>query len=354
MSGKLVNGPLFARVSTGNHEVSRRAPPADGKRTLLGVDENGLGPLLGPLVVTAARARATEAGAAFAAKKARGARKTRLGDSKGLVAFGESALGEAWARALARRDGADPASPEELFRRLSVRSHDELRAPCPRAHRDLCFRDGDVFQADEDLVRTCTKDIEALAKKGLELSSVRTVVVCNRRLNEAAARGISRFQVDLEAMEDLVLDAHEAAREPVMATLGRVGGYTFYSDKFRRLAAYPFETVAEAPRASTYDFGPLGELSFAQDADASHLLVGLASLVGKWVRDVATARITSYLRAHDATLPDASGYHDPVTRRFVEGTKALRVRLRVEDACFLRTSTKSPPSGAPKGRGAKT
>ena len=87
MSGKLVNGPLFARVSTGNHEVSRRAPPADGKRTLLGVDENGLGPLLGPLVVTAARARATESGASFAAKKARGARKTRLGDSKGLVAF---------------------------------------------------------------------------------------------------------------------------------------------------------------------------------------------------------------------------------------------------------------------------
>ena len=55
----------------------------------VGVDENGLGPRLGPLIVTAVLARATEEGAKVIVKRPRGALAQRLGDSKELVSFGD-------------------------------------------------------------------------------------------------------------------------------------------------------------------------------------------------------------------------------------------------------------------------
>src|SRR5262249_26383823 len=71
---------------------------APGSQTFVGIDENGLGPRLGPLVVTAASAFVPDPeGAKRTLGKPRGKLKERLGDSKELVAFGDSKLGEAWA-----------------------------------------------------------------------------------------------------------------------------------------------------------------------------------------------------------------------------------------------------------------
>src|SRR5579859_3517981 len=103
----------------------------------VGIDENGLGPRLGPLIVTAVVA---EAEGSRAEARPRGAMRERLGDSKRLVAFGNTALGEAWARAIARRMGfGDLGSPEALLRALSLDSAEALRAPCPREHADQCW-----------------------------------------------------------------------------------------------------------------------------------------------------------------------------------------------------------------------
>jgi hypothetical protein len=62
----------------------------------------------------------------------------------------------------------------------------------------------------------------------------------------------------------------------------------------------------------------------------------MASLVGKWVRDLLMARVTRYHRAYDPDLPDASGYHDPVTARFVAASALARKRRGIADACFER------------------
>ena len=75
------------------------------ERFRLGVDENGLGPRLGPLVVTAVVARVTEEGHLVASRRPKGALAKRLGDSKAMIAHGDVALGDAWARAVGRRIG---------------------------------------------------------------------------------------------------------------------------------------------------------------------------------------------------------------------------------------------------------
>ena len=66
----------------------------------VGVDENGLGARLGPLVVTAVLAEVSPAGQALLGRPLRGKIRADLGDSKRLVSHGDVTLGEAWAREL--------------------------------------------------------------------------------------------------------------------------------------------------------------------------------------------------------------------------------------------------------------
>jgi hypothetical protein len=173
----------------------------------LGIDENGLGPRLGPLVVTAVWAREENGGHAH--RRARGAMRARLDDSKRLVAHGNVALGEAWARAIASRMGMqDATDPPGLLRALLLDDEKDLRAPCPGSHGDQCWNaEAEAFSADTALLRKVEKDLERLAAQGVEVVRAACVVVCAKRLNEGVDRGLTRFDMDLHAMERLALYA---------------------------------------------------------------------------------------------------------------------------------------------------
>jgi ribonuclease HII len=89
------------------------------------------------------------------------------------------------------------------------------------------------------------------------------------------------------------------------------------------------------PRSS-YKFPGLGILHFVQDADASDPLVMLASLVGKYFRELLMARISEYYADQIEGLVPASGYHDPVTARLVQLTARRRKKLKIAADCFER------------------
>mgnify|MGYP006890134337 CR=1 FL=1 len=58
--------------------------------------------------------------------------------------------------------------------------------------------------------------------------------------------------------------------------------------------------------------------------------------VGKYLREVLMARVVRFYRDEQPELADASGYHDPVTARFVEATALLREKRKVPARCFER------------------
>ncbi len=316
----------------------------------MGIDENGLGPRLGPLVVTAVGARTWGEGHAKAEARAKGAMRKRLDDSKKLVAHGDVALGEAWARALAKRMGHGGLErPEELLRVLSVDSPEALRAPCPGAgHVEQCWRaENESFAAEATLVSQVEKDLAKLEAMGIDVKWAAFVVTCTRRLNDGMARGLTRFHADLHAMERLALDARARSGRDVVATCGKVGGFDRYAPAFGPLGGR-LHAVAEEGRArSEYHVPGLGRIAFVRDADAKNLLVSMASLVGKWARDLLMARIVRFYRvaasAADPELPDASGYHDPVTARFIAGTELVRKKAGMEVDCFERRRPQSWP-----------
>jgi ribonuclease HII len=311
----------------------------------LGIDENGLGPRLGPMIVTAVMAEIDERGARVIARKARGGLAQRLGDSKGLVAHGNVTLAETWTRALVAR-GAGRATrgdcPDALVDAVALDDRAALTFPCPDGLESQCWNvEGERFEEDDDtraLRRTIDRDLDRLEKRGVRIAAVRSVIACTKRMNDDVDRGHSRFVTDLHAMERLILALRERSGEELDVVCGKVGGFGSYGKVFGPLAGRLHVVLEEGRARSAYRFPSLGTIAFVRDADERHLLVGLASLVGKYLRELLMARIVRHYQAADPQLgiEHASGYHDPVTTRFMVATEALRQKRRVPDDCFVR------------------
>jgi hypothetical protein len=287
--------------------------------------------------VTGVFARVTEEGAILARRRPKGALSKRVGDSKVMVSHGDVALGEAWARALARRLSLDETGPDALLHGLMIDTRLDIRRPCPSHVESQCWGSGaEAFEAEGSLVATVASDLEKLAKKGVEVVGVLTSVVCAKRLNDAKDRGHSRFDVDLHTMERTILEARQRLGSELDVVCGKVGGYARYSDAFGPLAGRLHAIIEEGAKRSAYRFPGLGTIAFLRDADENDLLVAMASMVGKWVRELMMARIVRFYGVENDVGLQASGYHDPVTEKFVRATALTRRRQAIPDACFER------------------
>ena len=300
----------------------------------VGVDENGLGARLGPLVVTAVLAEVTPAGQAVLGRRLRGKIRQDLDDSKRLVSHSNVTLGEAWARALT---GDRCATPQALFEQLSVEGPASLRRECPRHIESQCWSvEGEAFESSPELCARLTGHLERLRQRGVDVVHVVTASTCTQRLNRARDRGKNRFVSDLHVMEELLLALRQRISSDLVAVCGKVGGMTDYGRFFGPLSGR-LHTALQVSRArSSYYFPGLGEVSFVQDADASDALVMLASLVGKYVRELLMARISRFHGSMDSEEQPVSGYHDPRTDGWVAATVQRRRSLQIIDECFER------------------
>ncbi len=300
----------------------------------VGVDENGLGPRLGPMIVTGALLDVDTTWERFV----RAAQAIGVGDSKGLCAHG--AMRDVEATVLALLDvhlGLRPANFAELFAALSLNDDASLRELCPDGEAPrMCFDAAITLPAFGGAV-TATHRVGAtsLRDAGVTVRAVRFASVCNRRLHREGDRGRSRFDVDLARMVELVRALGKIGGAPVEAVCGKVGGRKRYADALGELSTLVAIEEETAGR-SAYRVPALGQVAFLQDADATDPAVGLASLVGKYVRELSMHRIHLDLRAHVPDLTPASGYHDPVTTRYIAATALMRKARGIPDDCFER------------------
>ncbi|HVY31126.1 MAG TPA: hypothetical protein VHB79_31435 [Polyangiaceae bacterium] len=304
----------------------------------IGADENGLGSRLGPMVVTAVLAETDEPGERFLSRKLPKRMREDLDDSKRLMTHTDVGIGEAWARALT---GDSAASPAELFELLSLEGSARLREPCPKtAHAQCWTPEAEAFVASPEQLARSKKHVQTFAERGVRLLEVRTSVVCTQKLNDNRRRGINRFVSDLHSMESLILRLQKRAGAPVHAVCGKVGGIGEYGKFFGPLAGWLHATIVEGQAESAYQFPTLGRIRFVRDADAHAPLVMLASLVGKYVRELFMSRIAAHYPQGDDPRP--SGYHDPITSAFVERTALVRKKRRLPDNCFERDGADTP------------
>ncbi|MEM9863078.1 MAG: hypothetical protein AAF938_15895 [Myxococcota bacterium] len=295
---------------------------------VLGADENGLGPQLGPLVATACcievpnyeRVRLRDLGAAIG-----------VTDSKQSSAFGKMRRAEGFALALIERsEGRVPESVDALLELIGP-GLSKLRLPCPGGPTEAqCWSLAMALPAFDGSLDEGRKLIDELEGASLRFHRIRTTLACAGVLNAEKAHGRSKVQVDLALFEALINDARATTSEDLLAICGMVGGIRAYARYFQHLED------AEEYEAQAYRVPGVGDVRFEVKADDRHLPVAVASMVGKYVRELLMHRIVDYYRADDASLRRVSGYHDPSTKAFVAATKERRRALPIADACFFR------------------
>ncbi len=308
---------------------------AQTTRFIIGADENGLGARLGPMLVTAVLAETSEAGVRFLRRPLPKRVRADLDDSKKLISFGDHGLGEAWARALF----PEAQSPADVFRRLNLTSEPKLRERCPKKAERQCWSLAhEQFSADQELVNRLGAHLRTLRTRGVNVITARTEALCVRQLNDERRQGANRFTSDLHAMERLILSLRETAGAEVRAVCGKVGGIADYEKFFGPLSGRLRVCLEQSRAHSAYRFPGLGEVHFVRDADASDPLVMLASLIGKYARELLMSRISEFYVSRSDSLKPCSGYHDPVTTRFIQLTSSRRRGLGIPNACFERQS----------------
>jgi ribonuclease HII len=320
---------------TGDENSS--SSPVEGLPVLrVGIDENGLGARLGPLVVTAVVAEVTAAGLRAIESGQSQTNQPLLGDSKRLVAHGDVRLGEGWARVLA---GKDTRHPAELLEAITAVPTKKLEQRCPSNARLQCWHDKkERFKAGDFLLSDVERAKLRLQQRGISPLCVLSRLVCTSELNSRGAAGENRFLVDLHCMEELILQISESLKAPLTVVCGKVGSMRDYTRHFARLNAKQPEVVLESPASSVYRLASLGEVRFVRDADATDPLVMLASLVGKYFRELFVDRIGQHFATELSQLKKPSGYHDPVTAEFAEATADLRHRINFPQSCFERAT----------------
>lgn len=303
---------------------------------VMGVDENGLGPRLGPLVassITLDVARYRRASLA--------ARGLALGltDSKELGGFGRMAFTESVALGLLQWvRGSRPMTTDALLDSIAPSLRESLRRHCPNLETAAQCWSIDVplpaFGGDADRGAELVERL--VGRSHLRIVDVQSRLACVGLLNAEHEAGRNKLAVDLRLFEDLIGSVCERFSRPLEVYCGMVGGIRDYASRFSRLSPSRVRPLSSRAGQCRYLVEGIGEVRFEVDADARHLPVSLASIVGKYVRELSMHRISRFYRGHGSDVPLASGYHDPVTTRFIDASRDRRRALGIARDCFMR------------------
>ncbi|MFQ5574184.1 MAG: hypothetical protein ACE5E0_00990 [Terriglobia bacterium] len=323
--------------------------------TIVGIDENGFGPVLGPLVATATwfdfrsdyEPSLLWDSLSGVVSRSRADYPDRLpvSDSKKVFSAGQ--------RGLQMLEEISTAFGAVVWPGRSSPDRDRLLSEltlypkfCYESTRHtFCSPAGGSGQtAATGLARfERTDQLKHRLETGPALlKGLKTAVMCPGEFNRLSARHGSKFYVNwvqFERLIEWVLRTTDAV--DLHFVCGKIGSQRQYGEYLRRGSLGRFAVTAEENTAacSTYrlesDERSL-TVSFVRDADSDHFPVALASLVGKYVREVHTSHQNSFFRGFRRDLTDASGYREKLTYAFIKDTAPTRAELGIPDRCFLR------------------
>jgi ribonuclease HII len=303
---------------------------------MVGVDEAGYGPNLGPLVMTAVACRVPDPlhGAdLWQVLKAVVRRESDRADERLLIA--DSKVVHAGPHGLeALAVGVlTPLSPG-LGEDLSFR--DYLTWLCPNSGTDL---DGEPWYTGLTPLPIFSGQpfVDECRMTDLDWGHARTVIVSPARFNQIVERWDTKGAVLGEALTELIgwvwnLPGHDA----MALTADKHGGRNTYASMLQDAVPEGMIIVdREGMQRSSYRLlgGPrLMSFTFQPRADAEHFLVALASMVSKYVRELLMGEFNAYWQERVPGLKPTAGYPNDA-RRFFEAIrpKILELGLAEKD-----------------------
>lgn len=313
---------------------------------LIATDEAGLGPNLGPLVVSATLWHLPEnvspdglfdllAGSIVPSTRQTDSDRFAVADSKQLYKPGgaKSPLERGVLVALASLE-RHITGWRELF---------DIMDPLSRGYRDSIpwyagYDEPVPLEVDADnIAASCRRFLEVCGRQKVRLRDIRSRVVYSPEFNNRLAscgKGALLSQVTL----GLVAELAEMLDEPVSIVCDKHGGRNRYADLLAEYFPETFiEIHGESREASVYAFGPAERrfhVCFRTRAE-SILAVGLASMASKYLRELSMRAFNRFWCGHVEDLLPTAGY--PLdAKRFRRDIADVQRHLGIDDDMLWR------------------
>ncbi len=314
---------------------------------IVGLDEAGYGPNLGPFVMSLVAFRVPEPHAVVnlwttltAAVRQNGADDGRIhvNDSKavyssnsGLLGLERGVLATLW-----NEPSAPPATLQSLVDWLCPDGGDLAGEPWYQGDYTL------PVELPADALPPCTASFrEACAAAGVERGLVRSDIICPRRFNAILDAHDSKGAVLAESLVCLLRAALQQTPgdDALSFFVDKHGGRNRYAPLIQH--ALPDGVVIvrqEGLNRSVYQVLGLGrdvELTFQPRADAEHFCVALASMASKYMREALMLEFNRFWAKHVPDLKPTAGYPGDAARFFKTIRPAIE-RLGIAETALWR------------------
>ncbi len=330
---------------------------------MIGIDEAGYGPLLGPLCVGMSVFRIEEWNEGdkkpclWTLLSQGVCREAR--DKRGRVAFADSKAlklpnhfeGEAKRHPLTHLERGVLAAAANLGDDSFPVSDADLHAVLGAQLTGQPWYEGDAVSlpvsGSAALMGIAGNQLaRALEEAGVKLLAMRCRVVNEREFNGIVASSGNKGSVCIAALADHLRFAIGLAKAHPEASVriacDKLGGRDSYAPVLEELLpGWECRVIEQSAEMSNYEVrrpgdgegGPTVRVSFQPEAEESHLPVALASMIAKYIRELAMHRFNRYWSARMPELKPTAGYRLDAHRWLADAAPVL---TREEKAAMIR------------------
>jgi ribonuclease HII len=312
---------------------------------IVGIDEAGYGPNLGPLVMTATACRVPDKHLkANLWKTLKAVVRRPDEEADGRLVVGDSKLVYSTTRGLLDLETSV----------LAVLRHEKtplarlLETLAPASLAGLALEawytgTSDLpVEADHAGCQECSERFhQNTARKSVECSVFRSVVICPARFNQLLEQWGSKGAVLAHALADLLVESVQLGndREAICFTIDKHGGRNTYAALLQNALGGMVVVETEGMEKSTYRVLGLPRevrLTFMPRADGEHFCVALASMISKYLREVLMLEFNRFWQTHVPELKPTAGYPGDAARYYDE-IRATVMKLGIaEDAVWRK------------------
>lgn len=316
---------------------------------LIGIDEAGYGPNLGPLVMSSVAWRVPETllGADLWTTLHSAVRRQADPADDRLVIDDSKEVHGSSGGLHALENNVLPAVAPALLEAVTALT-DYVDRFCPQSHKGLC---GECWYTGTTALPLDRRDelrgrgdrlAALLATVTIERGPLRSVAVCAPRFNALVEAGGSKGIVLAEAFTELLRAAlrEPCDGEPIHVFVDKHGGRNTYAAMLQHAVEEGMVIACqEGALCSRYQVLGLERdvfITFQPRADSEHLCVALASMASKYLRELFMLEFNRFWLEKVPGLAPTAGYPNDATR-FLTAIRPAMAKLGLSETALWRT-----------------
>jgi ribonuclease HII len=316
---------------------------------LVGIDEAGYGPLLGPLVISSvAMSLPDELAGISLWQLLSGGLTDRVGTAKGRIIVADSKkvfrsstrdvreLERSTLAAVLLLAGTIPENFDHLLQMISLEPEPHL------THRWYCHKPLPLpSRVPLDGLKLSTSLLaREMAGVDAKLISVKSVPLVEKKYNHLAGQTKNKSEVLFSQTVRLIWDImKESPEKQIRIYVDKQGGKdTYVRNLLRNFSGAQLKVIREGEDESEYLLSYPNQsiqIHFCKKGEQKHLLVAWASMVSKFIRELFMMQFNSYWSTHHPNLHPTAGYWED-GQRFMRDIGPILQKMNISSTELIR------------------